>query len=98
MAVFNKKTTVVTRQCGDKDAKVSAWLSEAKMKEIGVSVSDFLFVSKGWTGSLSCRAVVRGELPQGYSDDTILLSADCMYEGSFKDGYTVSCWKHDIWS
>ena len=95
---FNPKTTGVVKANSTCKTPVSAWISNAKMTEIGVGINDVLFVSKGWTGSLSCRAVIRGVLPDGYAPDTILLSDDCIYEGSFKDGYTVSFWKHDIWS
>lgn len=95
---FNPKTTGTVKAYSACKTPVSAWISAEKMKEIGADINDVLFVSKGWTGSLSCRAVIRGVLPGEYSSDTILLSNDCIYEGSFKVGYTVAFWKHDIWS
>ena len=56
-----------------------------------------VYKRQGWSGSMSARAVIRGELPAGYAPDDIVLGADCMREGNFKDGAVCSYWLHNIW-
>lgn len=77
--------------------KVGAWLAPEKMQEGGIRVGDFIYASKGWSGSLSMRAKVLGELPEGYDKDTVALTPDRMEEGNFKEGFEVGYWRHSSW-
>ena len=93
-----KKVRGTIRPYSGQDARpVSAWISAEKRREIGAQLEDVIFISIGWSGSMSARAVIRGELPAGYATDDIVLGADCMREGNFKDGAVCSYWLHNIW-
>lgn len=76
---------------------VGAWLDKSVMQELGVRVNDFIFAQSGWSGAISTRAVVKGELPAGYAKNTILLTPDRIYDGNMREGMTVKVHKHDDW-
>ncbi|WP_227017989.1 hypothetical protein [Sinanaerobacter chloroacetimidivorans] len=91
------KATGIIKPYNEEGIIVGAWLSQKKMDQIGVKMGDFIYVQKGWSGSLSCRAVVKGTLPSNFDEETIALTDDRIQEGNFTEGDICNFWKHTSW-
>ena len=79
------------------DEIVGAWLSQKSLDAIGAKVDDFLYLNMGWSGTKSGRAHIKGLLPSGYEDDTVLVTEDVRISCNFKEGDAITIWRHGNW-
>ena len=79
------------------DEIVGAWLSQKSLDAIGAEVNDFVYLNIGWSGTKSGRAHIKGLLPDGYDDDTLLITDDVRINCNFKEGDTATIWRHGNW-
>lgn len=73
---------------------VGAWLSQKSLDAINAQVGDFLYLNIGWSGTKSGRAHIKGLLPDGCDDDTILVTEDVRVSCNFKENDYVTIWRH----
>ena len=81
----------------DTNEIVGAWLSQKSLDAIGAKVGDFLYLNIGWSGTRSGRAHIKGLLPEGYSDNTILVTEDVRVSCNFNENDRATIWRHGNW-